>query len=79
LCADAFERQHLEIMRRCKFQKFHGGETHTVPGIDFGAAMLKAAELQNGQCSGLHHAARFAEVGEHDIPAGDVLEHGVGV
>jgi len=62
------------VNSRMSFEEKRAG-----PGIVGVSAARQPIELQPRQTAGLQHPANLAQILEHHVAAGDVLEHGVGI
>jgi hypothetical protein len=71
----------LEVVVEREIRHVFGRNAHAVPGVvaTGGGGLRQAVDLAAQDAASLEHAPRLGQVPEHDVAAGDVLEHRVGI
>ncbi len=73
------KRQQLEAVIARELRDLARSDAHAAPSIVRARVRRQAVQLAAQYPAGPEHAVRFAQVVEHHVAAGDVLEHGVGI
>ncbi len=79
LRVDLFQHQKLKIVVAREVGDLFGRDAHAAPGVVLLRVRGQAVQLAAQNAARLEHAARLAQIMEHHVLAGDVLEDGVGV